>query len=87
MCSAKDTTPCTPQPTLNKGGCFMKRELIPNMSGNEGYYTEYSLLVILKFSCGKLYCQKSWNSIIISYNVQVAAKELGKVLLGDKECL
>ena len=41
-----------------------------NLSGNEFYYTAYSLLLGLKDPCSKLHCQKSFNSIPLSYVIE-----------------
>jgi len=38
-----------------------------NLSSNEAYYTAYSLLVILRYSCSQLHCQKGSNLIPFAY--------------------
>ena len=45
---------------------YMKRKLDQNLSGNEVYYTECSLRVILKNSCIQLHCHKGFNLILFS---------------------
>ena len=45
---------------------FTKREIYPNLSGNEVYYAACSSQVMLKSSCSELYYQKSSNLIIFS---------------------
>ena len=54
-------------PERQVGGAYMKRELNLNFSGNEVYYTAFSLPVILKNSCSKLHCQKGFDLVPFSY--------------------
>ena len=50
-------------------GSCMKEVLNQNLSGNEVYYTAYSLLVILKNFCSTLHCQKVFDLIPFSYKI------------------
>jgi hypothetical protein len=45
----------------------MKRESHYNLSGDDVYFTAYSLLVISNNSCCKLHYQKGLNLILLSY--------------------
>ena len=48
---------------------YTKRVSIQKKSGNAVYYTESSLLVILKHSCSKLHCQKFFKLRLFSYQI------------------
>jgi hypothetical protein len=47
----------------------MKRELDSKLCGNEVYYTACFSLVILKYSCSQVHCQKGFDLIIVSYKI------------------
>ena len=48
---------------------YMKRETNLSLPGSEIHHTACSSLLLLKNSCGKLHCQKGFNSILFSYEV------------------
>ena len=50
-------------------GSDTKSISILETSGNEVYYTSSSLLVIFKYSCGKLHCQKFFKSKSFPYKI------------------
>ena len=47
----------------------MKRELYQNLSGNEVYYTNSSILLVKNMLCSKLHCQKGFDLILFLYKI------------------
>ena len=49
----------------------MKRGLNQNLSGDEVYYTNSLIWVVENMLCGKLHCQKGFDLILFSYNIDI----------------
>jgi len=50
-------------------GFYTKRVSIPKTSGNEGYYTNSLILLIMMMLCSKLPCQKFFKMKLFSYEI------------------
>ena len=53
----------------------MKRESNSNLSGNELYYTNCSILLVKNMLCRELHCQKGFNLILFSYSTVMSARD------------
>ena len=47
----------------------MERELNRNLSDNEVYYTNSSILLVKNMLCSKLHCQKGFYLILFAYEI------------------